>query len=131
MAGTRSATANSQRPNPESPCASSSAPSRGAPHGGGEALEASPGEVRAAGAAFAHMQDEALEVAEKFEAGQPTATGPAEAEPADLLKPLAAAYRAAEAGDVAEAQAQLGTAIQLWPVVEGAIAAKSPTESPS
>jgi len=91
-----------------------------------DALEASPVDVSAAGAAFAHMQDEALEVAEKFEAGQPAATGPAEAEPADLLKPLAAAYRAAEAGDVAEAQAQLGTAIQLWPVVEGAIAAKSP-----
>ncbi len=91
-----------------------------------DALGASAIDAPAVETAYARMQAEALEVAESFETGSPPAGAAPEAAPADMLAPLAAAYRAAAAGNVPEAQAQLGAAIRLWPVVEGAIAAKSP-----
>ncbi|RME77525.1 MAG: iron permease [Chloroflexi bacterium] len=91
-----------------------------------EALKADPPDLAVAGQAFAHLQAEAEEFAEAFEAGTAPAGEAVEATPADLLKNLDTAYQAVESGDTATAAEQVQAVIMAWPSVEGAIAVKDP-----
>ncbi|MFQ5576265.1 MAG: FTR1 family protein [Anaerolineae bacterium] len=76
--------------------------------------------------AFAHLEEEAEEIAARFESGNIAGREAVAATPAGLLKNLDAAHRAIEDGNIAEAAEHLETVMVAWPAAEGAIAAKSP-----
>lgn len=87
-------------------------------------LQAQPLDPAAAAKAYAHLMDEATEIAAQFNGGESMATT-IEATPADLLKNLDVAYHELEEGEADEAAEYLAQVIRAWPIVEGAIAAKS------
>jgi high-affinity iron transporter len=89
------------------------------------ALAAEPLDSGAVRAAYAHLEDEAEEVAARL-GGAPVAA-PATVgtqAPSDLMEPLEAARAAVERGDAAGARTEIDELIRAWPAVEGAIAAR-------
>ncbi len=91
-----------------------------------EAVQGAAPDAAAARQAFAHLEEEAEEIAAQFETGEVSGGEAVEATPASLLKNLDAASLAIEGGDLAEAAEQLEAVMVGWPAAEGAIAAKSP-----
>lgn len=91
-----------------------------------DALQAETPDAAAVRLAYDHLKDEADELAIQFdsrtESDRPTTV---KATPADLMQKLDLVDAALERGEVSEAQAQLSSAIQLWPGIEGAIATRS------
>ena len=92
------------------------------------ALAAEPLDPGAVRAAYAHLGDEAEEVAERLGGASSTEpSSPAAAQsPATLLEPLAAARAAVARGDAAVARAEIDELIRAWPAVEGVIATQDP-----
>lgn len=90
------------------------------------ALDAKPLDPESVRAAYAHLEDEAGEVADRL-GGAPAAapSTASEATPATLLKELDAAQAAIERDDAAGAASALDRVIHAWPDVEGAIATGS------
>lgn len=90
-----------------------------------DAVNASEPNLATVEAAFAGLEHEAIEVAERIDGG--SASAPAtSATMAGLAADLNAATVALEAGAVAQAKASLMTAIGAWPAVEGEVAASDP-----
>jgi len=93
------------------------------------AVEAVPLNHKAVEQAYAHLEDEAEELAIKFggESAAPAVeTAVVATTPADLMKNLDIAYHEIKEGDAPKAYEQLEQVIRAWPNVEGTIAAKSP-----
>jgi high-affinity iron transporter len=88
------------------------------------AVGAQPLDPAAVRAAYAQLETEANEVADRLGAA-PAGAPAAAAQPSDLLKTLEAAYAAIERGDSASAAAQVDAFIRAWPGVEGAIKIQS------
>ncbi|MCL4294851.1 MAG: FTR1 family protein [Anaerolineae bacterium] len=88
-------------------------------------LQAQPLDSAAVEKAYAHLMDEATEIAARFNGGAPVAATAIEATPADLMKNLDVAYHELEEGEADKAAEYLAQVIRAWPSVEGAIAAKS------
>lgn len=89
-----------------------------------DTLAAEPIDAAKAYEAFELLEHEANEVAARI-AGGTGATAVTDAQPADVLKQIAAATAALERGDTETALEQVEQAEVTWPAVEGAIAAKS------
>lgn len=90
------------------------------------AVEAQPPDPVAVKAAYAHLRDEAGEVAERLGTAAAAPAGAASTVSLpDALKHLDAADAALAAGNVAEATEQVTDFIQAWPAVEAAVATKS------
>lgn len=91
-----------------------------------EAVSAPQPDTATTQAAFAALEHEAIEVAERMEGASP---GGAAAEPATMAgfaADLDAAANALQAGNAAEAAERLQAATRAWPSVEGEVATKSP-----
>lgn len=92
-----------------------------------EAVQATPVDVAAVGAAYTHLNEEIEAIAAQLDStatgGAPVAT---EATPATLLARLDDLYEVVETGDVPTAQAHMDNVVLTWLAVEGAIAANSP-----
>jgi len=89
------------------------------------AVQAPSPDPAAVRAAYAHLAQEADEVADRL-GGTATAPAPAaEATPSDLLKLLDSTYTQIAQGNPTGATAQLDNAIRIWPSIEGAIATTS------
>ncbi|HEY3229771.1 MAG TPA: FTR1 family protein [Roseiflexaceae bacterium] len=90
------------------------------------ALKEAPLDPAAVRGTFAHLKDEAAEVADRLgTAPAAPATAPAAARtPADLLKTLDEARDALDRGDDAAAAIEIDEFVRAWPAVEGAIATR-------
>lgn len=89
-------------------------------------LKAQPFDAAAVKLAYEHLQVEADEIAEQFKSGAPAQAATAvSATPAEFVKSLDETTTAINAGESSAAKEHLAEAVQMWPSIEGAIAAKS------
>ncbi|HQY92146.1 FTR1 family protein [Caldilinea sp.] len=96
-----------------------------------ESAARTPLDAGAVQAAFTHLSDESLEMAELLAATAPPATDSLVAAPLpqslpELLEQVDALYAAAEVANLAESQEMLRSIVLAWPALEGAVAARSP-----
>ncbi|MFN8459269.1 MAG: FTR1 family protein [Anaerolineae bacterium] len=88
-------------------------------------LNAQPLDTAAVKRAYDHLETEANTIAEQFSGGTPLKAAVTQATPADFVKSLEETTAAINAGEPSEAKEHLEKAIQMWPSIEGTIAAKS------
>ncbi|HEU5099424.1 MAG TPA: FTR1 family protein [Roseiflexaceae bacterium] len=90
------------------------------------AVDAQPPDPAAVKVAYAHLQDEAGEVADRLAGTAATpAKAPSNISLPEALQHLEAADTALARGDTAAAAAEVTSFIRVWPAVEGAVATKS------
>jgi len=89
------------------------------------ALQAQPVDVAQALAAFDHLRDEAEEWSGMLDAGAPTGAQTTELSPSLFVEKVENVSAALGRNDSTAARQALTEAIQIWPAVEGAVAARS------
>ena len=92
------------------------------------AVNAKPFDPAAVRAAFAHLEDEVTEVADRLAAAGPVSAAPVEqaaTSPAGLLQVLGKVDEAIERGDATAAKTEFDSFIRAWPASEDQIATRS------